>query len=136
MKPICSRPQAATYRIKTERALRADVQLAITSGRRRTANSIANKLVQTDPNSAENMIALADSYRALGPWTPKPEPEELSKHAKKKLAKARARLTPAEEEAAFAESDEGREQMTANSKLAAEFYKKALSARSPAGCGI
>lgn len=108
--------QPATYREKTQKAIRADVQLALASNRPRTANAIARRLLGANPLSAENLIALADTYRALGPWAPKPQAEELSNHAKKELAKARAKLTPEEEEEKLRESPEGEANLAENAR--------------------
>ena len=115
------------YRYKAQRAVRTDVQLAIIANRPRTANAIARRLVEADPASAENVIALADSYRALGPWTTKPEPEELSNHAKKELVRAKAKFTPEEQEQRLRDSAEGQATFAENVKQAVSYYQKALA---------
>jgi predicted Zn-dependent protease len=119
--------QAAQYQAKTASAVRADILLAIASQRRRTAYWIAKGLAARVPKSADNILALADAYRGLGPWSPEPQPEELTSDAKKKLAKARVKLTPMEEEARLRSTPEAKANLRENARHAEELYTEALA---------
>lgn len=112
----------------TEPITREDIQLAILSRRPRTALARANKLIQVHPDSAENLTSLGEAYRALGPWTPQPSDQELSKSGRKDVAKAMNKFTPDEAEQQLLSKDEGQAAWKENQSLAEENYQKALAA--------
>ena len=58
------------YQTLSENVAREDSRMAVLSHRSRTALARATKLVDFHPNSADNLYAQAEAYRALGPWTP------------------------------------------------------------------
>src|SRR6266496_1674507 len=66
------------YQGLTETVVREDVRLAILSHHSRTALARALKLTDFHPNSADNLYAVAEAYRGLGPFTPHPSYEELT----------------------------------------------------------
>jgi len=111
----------------TEPVVREDIHLAILSHRPRTALARAKKLADFHPESAANLCAEADAYRALGPWTPRPSDDELSKSGKKKEASVKKKFTSEEEDRHLLEQDEGQSAWKENQRLADEIYQKALS---------
>jgi predicted Zn-dependent protease len=121
-----SQPQISQYREAVARALRTNVQLAIGADRPRTAHVIAKRLVDWDQTSTDNMLTLADTYRALGPWTAQPTADEMSSKGKKDLAKMKSKLTPAEEAEKVRSSPQGQANFRENTRQAEELYKKVL----------
>jgi predicted Zn-dependent protease len=115
------------YLSLTEQVAREDIHLSILSNRPRTALARAKKLREFHPNSAENLCAEADAYRSLGPWTPRPSDQELSKGEKKKELALERKLTSDEEERQLLSKDEGQAAWQENQRLAEETYKKALA---------
>jgi beta-barrel assembly-enhancing protease len=115
------------YLTLTSQVAREDIHLAILSSRPRTALARAQKLLDFQPNSAENLCAEADAYRALGPWTPKPSDQELTKHEEKKEMKMKMKFTDDEEERKLLAGDQGQTVWRDNQKSAEENYKKALA---------
>lgn len=111
----------------TQQVVREDIHLAILSDRPRTALRRAQKLLDFQPNSAENLCAEADAYRSLGPWTPRPSDQELTKHEEKKEQKMKLKLTDDEEERKLLAGDQGQAAWRDNQHLAEENYKKALA---------
>ena len=112
----------------TEDVDREDIRLAIIAHRPRTALARAQKLVDFHPDSAANLFGLAESYRALGPWTPRPTLAELSKEGKKEARHLKRKLTPQEEEQELLSQEPGRSNWASNRKLAEENYRQALAA--------
>jgi predicted Zn-dependent protease len=125
-KPVSSE-QRAVYRLrylsKTERVLRHDIQLNIYSGRFRTAFALSQKLVDFKPESSENVLHLAEAYRALGPRVIELRGEELTPKALKKGRKS----TQEEEERALMSTSEGQSAARTNRANAEELYRKALA---------
>ncbi len=117
----------AEYLTQIEKAARHDVQLAINSGRFRSAVYISRKLVALNPASSENTFYLAESYRALGPRAPELTDKELTTSAKKDAAKQKRKLTPAEEEQALMATPAGQAHWQANQQQAEELYQKSLT---------
>ena len=115
------------YLSLTEQVVREDIHLSILSRRPRTALARAKKLVEFDPNSAENLRVEADAYRALGPWTPRPTDQELSKDGKQKEQSLRRKLTSDEEERQLLAQGEGQAAWQENQRLAEETYRNALA---------
>jgi predicted Zn-dependent protease len=115
------------YLSLTELVVREDIHLAILSHRPRTALARATKLLDFHPNSAEDLCAQADAYRSLGPWTPRPSDQELSKGERKKEMALERKLTSDEEEHQYLSKDEGQAAWQENQRLAEETYKKALA---------
>ncbi|MBZ5671806.1 MAG: M48 family metalloprotease [Acidobacteriia bacterium] len=115
------------YLSLTEQVVREDIHLSILSHRPRTALARAKKLIEFDPNSAENLRVQADAYRSLGPWTPRPTDQELSKDGKQKEQSLRRKLTSDEEERQLLANGEGQAAWQENQRLAEETYQKALA---------
>jgi predicted Zn-dependent protease len=116
----------AEYLSTIEKAARHDVQLAINSGRFRTAVYVSKKLVEFNPRSSENLYYLAESYRTLGPRAPELTDKELTTGAKKRAAKKREKYTPEEEEAELLATTAGQENWKANQQKAEYLYVQAL----------
>jgi predicted Zn-dependent protease len=115
------------YLSLTEQVVREDIHLSILSHRPRTALARAQKLLDFHPNSAENLCAEADAYRSLGPWTPRPSDQELSKQGGKKEQSLRRKLTSDEEDRQLLANGEGQVAWQENQRLAEETYQKALA---------
>jgi predicted Zn-dependent protease len=112
----------------TESITREDIQLAILARRPRTALVRAAKLVELHPDSGDNLYSMAEAYRALGPWTPRPSDQEFSKSGKKEAEKAMRKFTPDEEEQQLLSKEEGQAAWRENQRLAEDNYQKALAA--------
>jgi predicted Zn-dependent protease len=115
------------YLSLTEQVVREDIHLSILSHRPRTALARAKKLIEFDPNSADNLRVEADAYRALGPWSQRPTDQELSKEGKQKEQSLRRKLTSDEEERQLLAQGEGQATWQENQRLAEETYRKALA---------
>jgi len=115
------------YLSLTEQVVHEDIHLSILSHRPRTALARAQKLLEFHPNSAENLCAKADAYRSLGPWTPRPSDQELSKDETKREQSLKRKFTSDEEERQLLAKDAGQTAWQANQRLAEEAYQKALS---------
>jgi len=102
------------------------VALDIRAGRERTALAVAQRLAKQNPKSSEDFRALGDAFRALGPRTPDPTPEELSSKGKKDARKMVTKLTDQEYDNALAATSAGQAAMEANQKQSEEAYRKAL----------
>ncbi len=111
----------------TESAVREDIGLAILSDRPRTALARARKLVAFNPKSADNVYALGEAYRALGPWTAELTHEELTGDGKKDAAKLKRNLTPEEQRRTLLAKDNGRKAWQENQKASEQSYQQALS---------
>ncbi len=118
--------QAKRYQNVTRKVRLQNIAWTYQAGRRRTALILAHRMVSAEPDSADAMLALADTYRALGPWSADAHPGELSDRAKKDALKTKAKLTPQEEEARVMQSAEGQAAWTENKRNAEELYRKVL----------
>ncbi|MBD0369653.1 MAG: M48 family metalloprotease [Pyrinomonadaceae bacterium] len=114
------------YLSSIERAARHDVQLAINSGRFRSAVYVSQKLTSFDPDSPQSFYYLAESYRTLGPRSPELTDKEMTEGAKRSAAKKRNKYTLEEEEARLMQTAAGVENWKANQQKAEELYLKAL----------
>src|SRR5207237_3685748 len=91
-----NREKAAYFR-KMEPLMRHDIQLAINTGRFRSAVYLAQRLVDFHTDS-ENVFWLAEAYRTLGPRSPQLTERELTNSAKKDAAKKREKRTVEEQD--------------------------------------
>lgn len=119
------------YFIRTESVMRHDIQLAINSGRYRSAVYLAQRLVEFR-ESAENIFWLAEGYRTLGPRAPQLTERELGNSAKKDAAKKREKRTAEEEERELLATPAGQENWKTHQQKAEELYLRALSLDNPA----
>lgn len=120
------------YFAKTESVMRHDIQLAINTGRYRSAVYLAQRLVEFRPDSAENVFWLAEAYRTLGPRSADLTTKELSNSAKKDAAKKREKRTAEEEERELLATAAGQENWKTHQQKAEELYVRALSLDNPA----
>ena len=123
--------ERAAYFRNMEPVMRHDLQLAINSGRARSAVYLAQRLVDFRDDS-ENVFWLAESYRALGPRAPQLTDKELTNSAKKAAEKKREKRTAEEEERELLATPAGKENWEKNQQLAEELYQRALKAENPA----
>jgi len=114
------------YVAATEKVSRDEVALDIRASRERTAVAVAERLTKQNPNSSEDFRALGDAFRALGPRTPDPTPEELSSKGKKDARKMAWKLTDQEYDNALMARPAGQAAMDASQKQSEEAYRKAL----------
>ncbi len=114
------------YVAATEKASRDNVALDIREGRERTAVAVAQRLAKQNPKSSEDFRALGDAFRALGPRTPDPTPEELSSKGKRDARKMETKLTDQEYDNALVATPAGKAAMQASQKQSEEAYRKAL----------
>ena len=114
------------YVAATEKASRDNVALDIRAGRERTAVAVAQRLAKQNPKSSEDFRALGDAFRALGPRTPDPTPEELSSKGKRDARKMETKLTDQEYDNALIATPAGKAAMEASQKQSEEAYRKAL----------
>jgi Flp pilus assembly protein TadD len=119
--------QAKQYREACQSIRLANIKWTFQAGQRRTALVLAKRMVESEPNSPSALMALADTYRALGPWTPDVGASEITDKAKKEALKAKTKLTPQEEEAKAMETPAGQLAWKENAKNAEELYWKAIS---------
>ncbi len=115
------------YLSLTEQVVHEDIHLSILSHHPRTALARAQKLLDFHPNSAENLRFEADAYRSLGPWTPRPSDQELSKDGKQKEQSLRRKFTSDEEERQLLTQGEGQAAWQENQRMAEETYQKAIA---------
>jgi beta-barrel assembly-enhancing protease len=114
------------YLKNCEEATRHDVRLAAEQGMYRTALAHGRKLVDSRADSAENVVALADAYAALGPRAPEPTPEELTGKGKGDARKMRSKLMLDEEEKALVAKPAGQEWQKKNFAEAEKLYRRAM----------
>ena len=114
------------YLTQMEHVDRHDVELAIKNGRFHSAYYVSRKLVDSHPDSSEDVFYLAESYRALGPRMPELTAAELTGGAKKKAAKNRNKRTMEEQEAELLKTPAGQEAWKTNQQKAEELYLRAL----------
>jgi beta-barrel assembly-enhancing protease len=117
---------ALEYAAATESVARHNISLDILAGRARTATAVALRLVTQDPGSSENYRCLGDAFRALGPRTQEPTPEELSSKGKKEERKKAEKMTREEREKALVSTAEGPARWEVNRKKAEEAYSQAV----------
>jgi predicted Zn-dependent protease len=120
------RDARAQYLTQMEKVDRHDVELAINSGRFRTAIFVSQKLVDFHPDSSENVFCLAESYRELGPRAAELTSKELTGGAKKKAAKNRSKRTLEEQEAELMKTPAGQQAWKTNQEKAEQLYLRAL----------
>ncbi len=125
--PDGGRKDEYDYIASTKAAVRHDANLAMIMGRPRTTISIAERLIQLEPNNPDNYALLGDGFRALGARSSRPGSEEISEAGKAKTRKMLSKMTPAEYEKALMETPGGKEQFDANCDLALISYTKALA---------
>jgi beta-barrel assembly-enhancing protease len=114
------------YVAATEKVSRENIGLDIREGRERTAVAVAQRLVKQNPKSSEDFRALGDAFRALGPRTPDPTPEELSSKGKKDARKMVTKLTDQEYDNALTATPAGQAAMQASQKQSEDAYRQAL----------
>ena len=125
-----NRERAAYFR-KIEPVMRHDIQLSINAGRFRSAVFLAQRLVDFQPDSSENVFWLAEAYRTLGPRTPQLAQRELTNSAKKDLVKKREKRTLEEEERELLATPAGQENWKNHQQKAEELYLRALGLENP-----
>ena len=114
------------YLVQMEAVDRHDVELAINAGRFHSAVYVSQKLVNLRPESPENLLYLAESYRTLGPRNTELTAKQLTSGAKKKAAKTRAKRTFEEQEAELFATPAGQAAWKSNSEKAETLYVRAL----------
>ena len=122
--------ERAAYFSQMEPAMRHDIQLAINSGRFRSAVFHAQRLVDFHADS-ENLFWLAESYRTLGPRAPQLTERELTDSAKKDAAKQHEKRTLEEEERELLQTPAGKDNWQHHQQKAEELYLLALKAENP-----
>src|ERR1700723_798862 len=110
----------------TEKVSRDNVALDIRAGRERTAVAVAERLTRQNPRSSEDFRALGDAFRALGPRTPDPSPEELSAKGKKDARKMTTKLTDEEYESALLATPTGKTALDSSQKQSEQADWKGL----------
>jgi predicted Zn-dependent protease len=115
------------YWANVEKVARHDLQLNIDSGRYRTAVAIGKKLVDFNPEDADNIFYLAEAYRALGPRTPEASPAELAAAGKKEARRIKQQYTLEEEEKLLLATSAGKAAWQANQVKAEELYLESLA---------
>jgi predicted Zn-dependent protease len=124
-----NRERAAYFRSMAP-AMRHNLQLAINSGRFRSAVYLAQRMVDFNPDS-ENLFWLAEAYRTLGPRSPQLAEQQLTNSAKKDAAKKREKRTIEEEEREMLATPAGKQNWEQHQKKAEELYLRALEAQNP-----
>jgi beta-barrel assembly-enhancing protease len=130
-------PQMELNREKTayfrhaEAIMRHDIQLAINAGRFRSAVYLAQRLVEFQPDSSENVFWLAEAYRMLGPRAPQLSEKQLTNSAKKDAAKKREKRTDEEEERDLLATPAGQENWKTHQQKAEQLYLRALGLENP-----
>lgn len=104
---------------------RHDIELAIDAGLYRTATTLGKRLIESQPELAANLTALADAYTALGPRSLEPTAEEKSGQGKREARKRRSKLTLQEEERTLAATAAGQERQKINFAEAEKLYRRA-----------
>jgi predicted Zn-dependent protease len=127
-RPLTRHPmvEEERYVAATEKVSRDDIALDIRAGRERTAVAVALRLAKQNPKSSEDFRALGDAFRALGPRTPDPTPEELSSKGKKDARKMETKFTDQEYDDALMATPAGQAAMQASQKKSEEAYQKAV----------
>jgi predicted Zn-dependent protease len=115
------------YRSATVNVIRHNAGLAILLGKPRSAVAIAQRLIEEEPNNAENLVLLGDAYRSLGARTAVPESEELTNLAKNETRKRLQKMTIVEYDKALLADPHGPERWQGNAIRAEEAFRKALA---------
>lgn len=115
------------YQTLTESIVREDIRLDLLSHHPRTALARATKLTEFHPDSADNLYAVAEAYRSLGPWTARPSDWELSGGSRRKTESLERRFTALEEDRELLTKPEGHAAWEDNKRKAEESYRKALA---------
>lgn len=123
--------EKAGYFRKMQPVMRHNVQLAINAARFRSAVYFAQRLVDFDPESSENVFLLAEAYRTLGPRSPQLTERERTNSAKKDAAKKREKRTADELERELLATPAGQENWKTHQQKAEELYLRALSLNKP-----
>lgn len=123
--------ERALYFRNVEPVMRHNLQLAINAGRARSANYLAQRLVDFNADS-ENLFWLAESYRVLGPRAPQLTDKEMTNSAKKDAAKKSLKRTFDEEERELLATPGGKENWQKHQQMAEELYQRALNTDNPA----
>jgi beta-barrel assembly-enhancing protease len=118
--------EAEAYIAATEQVARHNVDLDILAGRARTAAAVALRLTRQNPGSSEDYCALGDAFRALGPRTPEPTPDELSSKGKKEARKNASKMTRQEQETALMATSAGKAAWEINRRQSEEAYRQAV----------
>jgi predicted Zn-dependent protease len=125
-----NREKAAYFR-NMEAVMRHDIQLSINEARFRAALYLAQRLVEFNRESSQNVFLLAEAYRTLGPRTPQLTDRELTNSAKKDAAKKREKQTIEEEERDLLATPAGQENWKLHQQKAEELYLRALNLSDP-----
>jgi len=125
-----NRERAAYFRTM-ETVMRHDIQLAINTGRARSAVYLSQRLIDFHEDS-ENLFWLAEAYRALGPRAAQLTEKELTNSAKKDASKKREKRTLEEEERELLATPAGKENWDKNQQKSEELYQRALNVDQPA----
>lgn len=104
-----------------------DVSLQIRAGRPRSAVGEADRLVQFQPPSAENSYLQGEAWRALGPRTPQPQPQELTEKGIEHTRKLVKSLTLQEYEARLLSEPSGAVRLEASNTRAEAAYRQAIA---------
>ena len=123
--------EKTAYLKRIETLAQHDIQLEINGARFRTAFHLSQRLTDFEPDSAENVFWLAESYRTLGPRSPELSEKERTNSAKKDAAKKRAKRTPEEEERDLLATDAGQQNWKTNQSKSEELYLKSLKLDNP-----
>ena len=125
-----NREKAAYFR-KMQPVMRHNVQLAINAARFRSAVFFAQRLVDFNPDSAENVFLLAETYRTLGPRSAQLTERELTNSAKKDAVKKREKRTAEELERELLATPAGQENWKNHQQKAEELYLRSLGLNAP-----
>lgn len=104
-----------------------DIPIAIDGRKYRSAVAAAERLAAARPDDALRWFWLGEGYRALGPRTPRPRPDELKPAAQRSALRALNRETPEEEARRLASTTEGREALNASRAKSEAAYRKAAA---------
>jgi len=125
-----NREKTAYFR-KMSPVMRHNIQLAINVARFRSAVYFAQRLVDFNPDSSENVFLLAEAYRTLGPRAPQLTERELTNSAKKDAVKKREKKTAEELERELLATPAGQENWKTHQQKAEELYLRALNLNEP-----
>lgn len=120
------RREKAIYHDTVGDTLRHDIGINIQAGYTRSAVALARILVRDYGGSASDHVLLGDAWRALGPRTETPPPEDLTKKAKKQERRRIVEKTEEELEKVRLESAKGRTAFEASRAESEGAYRKAL----------
>jgi len=121
--PLADEP----YFAAAQGAIRENIPLDIESRHFRTAVASAARLVAARPNDATAISQLGEAYRALGPRSAKPSPEQRSSHGERDAARDLLKRTVEEENKSLALTTEGRAFLDSNWKEAEHLFQQAAA---------